>query len=112
MNGSSIHARAGSPNDDGSSLPIAAPGGNISPEKPVIRWLSVYLTLFGGPAQEYSLNNDMEVVMKHLLQLYMTVSLICLLDAESFAKDWLKMNDERLFPMPVTSMRFAEHVFD
>src|SRR5215469_16289563 len=30
----------GSPHDDGSGLPTAASGGNISPERPVIRWMS------------------------------------------------------------------------
>jgi hypothetical protein len=28
------------PHDDGSGLPTAASGGNISPERPVIRWMS------------------------------------------------------------------------
>ena len=29
-----------SPHDDGSGLPMASSGGNISPERPVIRWMS------------------------------------------------------------------------
>jgi len=31
---------AGSPSDDGSGLPTAAPCSNKSPEKPVIQWMS------------------------------------------------------------------------
>ena len=31
----------GSPNDDGPGLPMAAHGGNISPERRIIRWMSV-----------------------------------------------------------------------
>jgi hypothetical protein len=31
----------GSPNDDGPALPMAAHGGNISPEMRIIRWMSV-----------------------------------------------------------------------
>ena len=30
-----------SPHNDGSGLPTAASGGNISPQRPVIRWMSV-----------------------------------------------------------------------
>ena len=29
-----------SPRDDGPGLPMSAHGGNISPDKPVIRWMS------------------------------------------------------------------------
>ena len=32
----------GSPNDDGHGLPMAARGGNISPERRIIRWMSVW----------------------------------------------------------------------
>jgi hypothetical protein len=31
----------GSPNDDGPGLPMAAHGSNISPERRIIRWMSV-----------------------------------------------------------------------
>jgi hypothetical protein len=31
----------GSPNDEGPGLPMAAHGGNVSPERRIIRWMSV-----------------------------------------------------------------------
>ena len=33
----------GSPTDDGPGLPMAAHGGNISPDRRIIRWMLVYL---------------------------------------------------------------------
>jgi len=35
-----------SPHDDGPGLWMAALGGNISPEKPVIRWISVHWSMW------------------------------------------------------------------
>ena len=41
-----------SPHDDRSGLPTAASGGNISPERPVIRWMSYRLIARQvGPSQ-------------------------------------------------------------
>jgi hypothetical protein len=45
----------GSPHDDGSGLPTAASGGNISPERPVIRWMSVHFPLAAAPLAEEKL---------------------------------------------------------
>jgi gluconolactonase len=38
----------GSPNDDGPGLPMATQGGNISPDRRIIRWMSVYVSGPGG----------------------------------------------------------------
>ena len=39
----------GSPNDDGRGLPMAAHGGNISPERRIVRWMLLGLVVSLGP---------------------------------------------------------------
>ena len=51
----------GRPNDDGPGLPMAAHRGNISPERRIIRGMSVQMSAFGGFTDKPGIDPDSRV---------------------------------------------------